>query len=129
MVDECNRLITTATINLMRSALKSRWPFALCGVVVAAAIYTHSIFYDFTKPASTVDLTLIFAEIVLCPPSLLSLLCIDCEVGTSAGLQIWAVIGLLNGGLYWLLASVFVKRRRAASVIHTVGSSTNEHGF
>jgi len=102
----------------MRTAWKSPWLFALCGVVVAAAIYTHYVFYDFTKPASAVDITVGIAEIVLCPPSLLSAFCIDCEAGTSAGLQIWSIIALLNGGVYWLLAA-FVKRRRSASAIHS----------
>ena len=100
----------------MRTACKSPWFFALCGVVITAAIYTHYVFYDFTKPANAVGVTLGIAEIVLCPPSLLSALCIDCEVGTSAGLQIFSIIALLNGGLYWLIAA-FVKRRRAASAI------------
>jgi len=102
----------------MRTACKSPWFFALCGVAIAAAIYTHDMFHDFTKPARAVDDALWIAEIVLCPPSLLSALCIDCEIGTSAGLQIWLVIGLLNGGLYWLLAA-FVKHRRAASAIYS----------
>jgi hypothetical protein len=102
----------------MRTACKSPWFFALCGVVITAAIYTHYVFYDFTKPASVVDVTLGIAELALCPPSLLSVLCIDCEVGTSAGLQIFSIIALLNGGLYWLIAA-FVKRRRAASAINS----------
>lgn len=102
----------------MRTACKSPWFFALCGVVVAASIYTHYVFYDFTKPATAVDVTLGIAEIMLCPPSLLSAPCIDCEVGTSAGLQIWSIIALLNGGLYWLLGA-YAKRRRAASAIYS----------
>ena len=102
----------------MRTACKSPWFFAVCGVVVTAAIYTHDVFYDFTKPASGVDVMLGIVEIVLCPPYVLSALCIDCEVGTSAGLQIFSIIGLLNGGLYWLIAG-FVKRRRAASASHS----------
>ena len=102
----------------MRTASKSPWFFALCGIVIAAAIYTHYVSYDFTKPASTVDVTIGIAEIVFCPPSLLSALCIDCEVGTSAGLQIWSIIALLNGGLYWIFAA-FLKRRRTASAIHS----------
>jgi hypothetical protein len=113
----------------MRVAFKSPWLCALSGVIIAAAIYTHYVFYDFTKPVNTVDMTVGIVEIVLCPTSLLSLLCIDCEVGTSAGLQIWAVIALLNGGLYWLLASAVVKRQRVASVIHPDASPTNEHRF
>jgi len=102
----------------MRTASKSPWFFALLGIVIAAAMYTHYVFYDFTQPASAVDVTIGIAEIVFCPPSLLSALCIDCEVGTSAGLQIWSIIALLNGGLYWIFAA-FLKRRRAASAIHS----------
>ena len=103
----------------MRTPCKSPWFFAFCGIVIAAAIYTRDVFYfDVTQPASAFDVTVGIAEIVLCPPSLLSALCIDCEIGTSAGLQIWSIIALLNGGLYWLLAA-FVKRRRAASAIHS----------
>src|SRR5579864_4185838 len=110
----------------MRTAFKSPWFFAFCGVMISAAIYTHYVFYDFTKPESAVDMTVGIAEIVLCPPSVLSLLCIDCEVGTSAGLQIWSAIALLNGGLYWLLASFFVRRRRPASVTHPDHSPAHE---
>jgi hypothetical protein len=102
---------------MMRTACKSPWFVALCGVVIAGAIYTHYVFYDFTKASSAVDIALGIVAIVLCPPSLLSLLCIDCEIGTSAGLQIWSVIALLNGCLYWLIAAVFVRRRTAASMI------------
>ena len=91
------------------SPFKSAWFLAICGIVVTAAIYTHWSYYDYTKPASAADIAIGIAEIILCPPSLLLVLCIDCEVGTSAGLQTFLMIAVLNGGLYWLIATL-VKR-------------------
>jgi hypothetical protein len=102
---------------VVRKAFKSPFLFALCGVIITAAIYTHYLFFDFTKPANAVDIGFGTAEVLLCPPSLLFLLCIDCEVGTISGLQMWSLIALLNGGLYWLIAALLRALRRVTSVV------------
>jgi hypothetical protein len=56
--------------------------FAALGLAVPAAIYIYSLFIDYTKPTTLLDIVLGILSFVLCPPSLLATLCIDCEVGT-----------------------------------------------
>lgn len=57
-------------------------------------------------------LVLVVTNVVLCPPVLLFVWCIDCEYGTSAGLLVNLIlVGLLNAALYATIA-VTVSRRR-----------------
>jgi hypothetical protein len=86
--------------------------FALGGVLIAAAIYAYSRFHDYTKPPNAFDTALGIVSFLLCPPSLLSILCIDCEVGTQAGLELFSFIALLNGGFYAALGVIVLRYRK-----------------
>jgi hypothetical protein len=87
--------------------------FALCGLLIAAAIYVYYSFYNYTKPMNAFDAAIAIVMVVLCPPSLLSLLCIDCEVGTEAGLVWFSFIALLNCGLYAGIGALVLRHRKA----------------
>ena len=97
---------------IMRRPLVFIASFALSGFLIAAAIYGYySYFYDFTKTTALGVVTDI-VTLILCPPSLLSLACIDCEVGTGAGLVWFSFIALVNGGLYAGIAAVVLNLRK-----------------
>lgn len=84
--------------------MRKRWKivvgFALLGFAVSAGFYVIGMFYDYTKPPGFLDGVDFFAQLILFPPSILSLACIDCEIGTPSGLGMYAILGLLNAGLY-----------------------------
>jgi hypothetical protein len=73
--------------------------FALCGFLITALLYLCWSLRDYTKSPNNFDVAVELASVVLCPPSLLSILCIDCEVGTASGLPMYFLIALLNAGL------------------------------
>ena len=72
----------------------------------------YSYFFDFTKPTNALDVVRDVVALILCPPSLLSLLCIDCEVGTEAGLVWFSLIALLNAGLYAGIGAIVLRHRK-----------------
>jgi len=92
----------------MRKATKIIVGFGLCGLLLPVVFYAYFASVDYSKQPGTADLTFGIASIVLCPPSLLSVLCIDCEVGTGAGMFLWSVISLLNCDLYLLIGAIFL---------------------
>jgi hypothetical protein len=86
--------------------------FALLGLGIAALFYVYSVSYDYSKPVNGMDSALAIATFILCPPSLLFVLCIDCEVGTGAGVFMFSVIALLNTALYAIVGAVIVSLRK-----------------
>jgi len=92
------------------SALGRRYlSSAVCGFAITAAFVRYQMLTDVESPISRNPLLMIFF-IVFCPPSLLSLLFTDAEVGSNGFYILWVIIGVLNAGLY---ASVraFISRR------------------
>lgn len=88
----------------------------LCGIVIAAALGVYSTFSTFAASPSTLDVALGLVSFILCPPSLLLVPCIDCE-----GIQqlpFWAIIAVMNYGLYAAvgLLVVWVRRLDATSL-------------
>jgi len=86
--------------------------FALFGLAITAVSYVYYDFIDYTKPMKGITSWLVTIFVVLCPPSLLSVLCIDCEVGTGSGVFMFSIIGLLNSVLYAVLGAVYLAFRK-----------------
>jgi hypothetical protein len=59
------------------------------------------------------------ADVTLCPISLLSIVFIDAQPGTGAFYLVWAVIALLNSGLYALVAAAIARRLAKKSPART----------
>jgi hypothetical protein len=88
----------------------------LGGFLITGALYICWSLGDYTKPPTAFDLAVGLASFILCPPSLLTILCIDCEVGTARELPFYLLIALLNAGLYSAIGFfVFWVRRRDES--------------
>jgi len=85
---------------------------ALFGFAITAISYVYYDSVDYTKPMNGIKFWLATMFLVLCPPSLLSVLCIDCEVGTGAGIFMFSIIGLLNSGLYAALGAAYLVFRK-----------------
>jgi hypothetical protein len=86
---------------------------ALLGFAIAAVFYVLGAYLlrHETSPGP-LDLVLSVANVILCPPVLLFVWCIDCEYGTSGGLLVNLIlVGLLNGGLYATTAFAVSRRR------------------
>ena len=94
--------------------------FAGSGLTVPLVIYIYSLSIDYTKPTTAFDFVLGIVMLILCPPSLLGALCIDCEVGTGAGVVLWCLVGLSNAVLYGLVGMLYVgfrkKRQESTSI-------------
>jgi len=97
---------------------RERWQivagFALLGLAVAGAWYAYWAFYDYSKPENSLRFVLMIASEILCPPQLLFLICIDCEVIGWNGLFVYSIIGVLNAILYAIVGFVFVQRQNAS---------------
>ncbi len=89
--------------------------FALLGLAIAAVLYVWSVFYDFTKPPNLIELGLAIASVILCPPTLLFLMCIDCEVVGWGGVIMYSIIGVLNAALYAVVGWVVVGLRKKSN--------------
>jgi hypothetical protein len=86
---------------------------AALGFAIAGGFYAWWTVHDYTKPLSAVDGVVMAANLVLCPPTLIFALCIDCEYGTPAGVSTQlVVVGLLNAVLYALIGGTFYKKIR-----------------
>jgi len=86
--------------------------FALLGFAITAGFYVLGVYKDYTKPSGLLDVALVFANIILCPPLLLFAWCIDCEYGTPAGLEVnLVIVGLLNAALYAVIGLAVARRR------------------
>lgn len=86
---------------------------ALAGVAVAAACYAYAAFYDYTKPMSGLNTTLMTVSLIFCPPQLIFAACTDCEVIGWSGLFMYLIIGVLNAALYAIIGLPFVMYKNA----------------
>lgn len=85
---------------------------ALVGLAIAIAYFVYGEFLDYSRPPNRLDFVVIIMGAILCPPSLLSILCMDCEAGTWMGVEMWSVIGLLNVALYSGIGLAIERRLR-----------------
>ena len=74
--------------------------FALLGFLLTGLPYATEVFYDYTKPASDLEIAAELTSIVLCPPTLLFAACIDCEASGWDGLIKYSIVGGLNAAFY-----------------------------
>jgi hypothetical protein len=81
---------------------------ATLGFTVTGAFLAYQLFTDVQSPV-TRNPALMLLFVILCPPSLLSQIFANVDVGTSNFYTLWTVIGILNAGLY---ASVRMLRVR-----------------
>jgi hypothetical protein len=80
------------------------WAFA--GIGSTCALVAYQFLTNFTPfPRAT-----LIVFVILCPISLLSIAFIDAQPGTGAFYLVWAVIALLNSGLYALVAAAIARR-------------------
>jgi hypothetical protein len=80
--------------------------FALLGLAMAASCYAYAAFYDYTKPTNGFDIVVGFVSMILCPPQLIFVMCIDCEVIGWGGFTMYSIIGVLNMALYALIGRI-----------------------
>lgn len=81
---------------------------AVLGFAVTAAFVSYQLLTD-TQSALSRSSALMLFFLVLCPPSILSVVR-DLEVGTNGFYVVWAVIGVLNGTLYAAVRAVISRR-------------------
>jgi hypothetical protein len=96
---------------MRKSANLIGW-LGLCGFLIGAALYVYSSLFNYTKPLTTFDVFFGVLAIVLCPPTLLFVLCIDCEIGGASGVIMFLLIGLMNAALYSAIGSLTLRLRR-----------------
>ena len=82
---------------------------AVLGLAVTAAFVSYQLVTDAQSPISRSS-SLMILFVVLCPPSLLSIVFREPEVGTNSFYFLWTVIGLLNGAIYAIVRA-FLGRR------------------
>jgi hypothetical protein len=84
------------------------------GLLVAAVMGAFLVLTEsYPNPPHVLSTPLLVVFLVLCPPSLLSALFIDAEMGSSGFYFVWCLVALLNAGLYaWVGAAMFRHLRR-----------------
>jgi hypothetical protein len=87
--------------------------FALLGLAIAAASYLYAAFYDYSKPTNALDIAVGFVSMILCPPQLIFVMCIDCEVIGWDGFIMYSIIAVLNAALYALVGKVVTYSRKS----------------
>jgi len=87
--------------------------FAAIGFAVAAAIVVYSVLTD-SSPPPPPNIPLLLAMIILCPPSLLGIACIDCEIGTGGFYFVWFFVAVFNFVLYGVVGAAYLRLRRRA---------------
>ena len=70
--------------------------FSALGFAMAALLFGYLEFTNYAR----LNPILLYASIILCPPSLLSMLFLDIEPHTGEAVIAWAFIGVINSGLY-----------------------------
>ena len=85
----------------------------LCGFLMGAALYVYSSLYDYAKPITTAEAFVGLLALIFCPPTLLFVLCIDCEIGGVSGIVTFLLIALTNAALYSMIG-VLISRVRGA---------------
>jgi hypothetical protein len=97
----------------MREWWKTIGAFAVLGFAITACFYVLYTCHDYTIPLGPLGLVLYAANVILCPPILLFMWCIDCEYGTPAGLEVnLIIVGLLNAALYAMVGIAVARRRK-----------------
>jgi hypothetical protein len=84
---------------------------AMLGFAVTAAFVSYQLLTDVQSPLSR-NPGMMMLFLVLCPPSLLSIVFRSVEVGSNAFYFIWIIIGVLNGALYASLRALLGNRLR-----------------
>ena len=77
--------------------------FALLGFAAAWGGYAYATFHHFSKPMDIFDFVLRPASVVLCPPQLILVLCLDCDLLGWNGLVWFSPVAALNAALYALI--------------------------
>ena len=80
--------------------------------VLAPATYAYAAFYNYGKPTNAFDVAMMFGSAILCPPQLVFVMCIDCEVIGWNGFIMYAIIGVLNAALYAIIGYVVSNFRK-----------------
>lgn len=78
---------------------------AVLGFAIAVVIWAYSELRD-SSPPKPLNFALWTAFMFFCPPSLLSIPLIDIEPGSVDFTILWFVIGVLNSGLYAVIAMI-----------------------
>jgi hypothetical protein len=86
---------------------------AMSGLAIAGASYAYWALHNYGRPMNPLDFALTTILMILCPPQLLFVMCIDCEVVGWGGFIMYSIIGILNAGLYAGIGAVIVSLRKA----------------
>ena len=86
--------------------------YGLCGFLIGTALYVYSSLFDYTKALTTFDAVVGLVSFIVCPPQLLFVLCIDCEVGGTSGIVMYLLIALMNAALYSAIGFVVLQLRK-----------------
>jgi hypothetical protein len=84
------------------------------GINRETASYAYAAFYDYSKPMNGFDLAVSAVSAILCPPQLLFVMCIDCEVIGWDGFIMYSIIAVLNAALYAVIGVIAVAGRKGA---------------
>jgi len=83
------------------------------GLLVTVAIAGYLVLTEsYPNPPHELSTPLLVLFLALCPPSLLSALFIDAEIGTSGFYLVWFFVALLNAGLYASVGAAISRRFR-----------------
>ena len=78
------------------------------GFAITAAFISYQLITDAQSPVPR-DSSFMILFIVLCPPSLLSVV-FDPDVGSNGFYLLWTVVALMNAGLYATIRALLFKR-------------------
>jgi hypothetical protein len=97
----------------MRERWKTISGFAVLGFAITSCFYVFNTYHNYPNTAGPLGLMLDVANVILCPPILLFMWCIDCEYGTPAGIEVnLIIVGLLNAALYAMVGTALARRRK-----------------
>jgi hypothetical protein len=87
-----------------------RRPFsaAMFGFAVTATFVSYQLLTDPQSPIQR-DSAFMILFVVLCPPSLLSMI-FEPEIGSNSFYLLWTVVALLNAGLYATIRTLLFRR-------------------
>jgi len=94
----------------MAAHFRGNFRFAMLGLAVTALFVVYQVIADLQSPRSPSPAVML-TFVVLCPPSLLSLPFSDAEAGSNGFYFLWALIGILNAGLYAAVRALIVRAR------------------
>jgi len=86
--------------------------FGLSGFLIGMGLYVYSSLFNYSKPLTDLDMFVGIVTFMLCPPTLLFVLCIDCEVGGVDGAITFLLISLMNAALYSAIGFAVLKLRK-----------------